>query len=399
VKKIKPLFFILCLLTLVATLPFASACSSEPEEAQILKVGAIFSLTGPAGPGCITLMDGVKIAAGWINDNGGVEIKGKNYLIEVIGEDDMSTPPGALNAVNKLIFQDEVKFIIAPILLPCNMSIAPVTEEAKVIRMKPTTPGGLYEVNPDMRYHFAAYSQEYNVGFVYDYLVQNYPQAKKIAMVWNDDEGGRAGMEADVKAAAARGLEVVFNESYPLGTEDFYPILTRALAKNPDAIDCVNGLPHWQAGIIKQARELGFTGPMFAMGATGDLGAVLHLVGPEFANDVFIADFDPNGPGMPSMIQEIGNRVKQETDAIFTISQVDAWSSLWALVQGIEKAQSLDTDDVVATMEKMSEIETPFGMGRMGGQELYGINRVIIRPSPLSRFVNGQMEFIGFYEP
>jgi hypothetical protein len=66
---------------------------------------------------------------------------------------------------------------------------------------------------------------------------------------------------------------------------------------------------------------------------------------------------------------------------------------LYPLLQGIEKAQSFDTDKVVATLENMKSIDTPYGRGSMSGQDLFGINHVIVRPFTLSRIMKDKIEF------
>src|SRR5438093_1442266 len=55
-------------------------------------------------------------------------------------------------------------------------------------------------------------------------------------------------------------FEVAADEYYERGTKDFYPILTKMLATQPDMLD-VAAAPAGEAGLIlKQARELGFKG-------------------------------------------------------------------------------------------------------------------------------------------
>jgi hypothetical protein len=67
-------------------------------------------------------------------------------------------------------------------------------------------------------------------------------------------------------------------------------------------------------------------------------------------------------------------------------------------LQCIEKAQSLDPDKIVATIEKMMSVDTIWGKGRWGGQEIFGVNHVIIRPVTISRIANGKVEQLNFVE-
>ena len=57
---------------------------------------------------------------------------------------------------------------------------------------------------------------------------------------------------------------------------------------------------------------------------------------------------------------------------------------------------------VVKTMEGMTtpgDLQTLHGPGYIGGMERFGVNRVLYRPLPLTRLMNGVAEFIGFKEP
>jgi hypothetical protein len=35
----------------------------------------------------------------------------------------------------------------------------------------------------------------------------------------------------------------------------------------------------------------------------------------------------------------------------------------------------------------------------MGGNERFGVNRVVVRPMPISRLMKGKIEFVGFKMP
>lgn len=397
-NRFKSSMLIVCIFVTLAAFPFISSCSkASPSEAKTLKIGAMASLTGPAAPGQIEMMDGYKLAAGWINEQGGIKINGQPYMIEIIGEDDMSNPSSAASAALKMI-QDGAKFIAGPLVPQCNLAMNDMCEEAKVLRMKPNGIGGNAEVNPDNHYQFSSNMNVYNVPHIYDYLLKNYPQVKKVAVVTVDDPGGQPGTDACIKEAQSRGLEIVFNERFTFGTSDFYPILTKALATNPDGLDLVCGMM-WQAEVIKSARELGFKGPIYGMAPIGDIHVVANIVGKDFAHDVFFPELDVKSPKTTDMIKEIGDRVQKETKADFLTAQVDAWAGLWVIVQGIEAAQSLDTDAVVTAMEKMKSVETPLGKGVMAGNDLFGVNHVVRRPMPLTRLENGEVDFIEFIKP
>jgi branched-chain amino acid transport system substrate-binding protein len=337
-------------------------------------------------------LDAAKPAADLVNQRGGITVKGQKHLIEIVTGDDQSSPPGAVSAANKLL-QDGIKFIIAPMFIPSNMAIAPICEEAKILRVTPNCADPA-PFGPPNHYSFNAEATIYNIPFVYDKLRKIYPQVKKIAILRPDDPGAKTITDMTVEEIKKRGLEVVFNEAYKIPTEDFYPILTKALQTKPDAIECIFAIIPWAKGIINQSREMGFTGPITCVSSFGDTNILNSMIDPKYAYDICHANPDVTSPKMLPIVRDLGKLVEKETKEKFNFDHVLTLQALWVILQGIEKAQSLDTDKVVNALETRESIETPYGKGRFGGQDLIGINRLMIRTIPFSRIVKGgKVEF------
>jgi len=125
--KVFPAAFI----TFLAALLLVAITGSEAAESAV-KIGMITSLTGPMAPAFKDLADAAKPTADLLNKRGGITIQGKKYLIEIITEDDQSSPPGAVAATNRLI-QQGVKFVLPPLFIPSNMAMTPLAEDAKVL--------------------------------------------------------------------------------------------------------------------------------------------------------------------------------------------------------------------------------------------------------------------------
>jgi branched-chain amino acid transport system substrate-binding protein len=390
-KKGGLVLVVVCSLLLLALFSVSSFFVQEPAaQAKTFKFGLISSMTGMMAPAFKSLIDAAKPAGDLMNKRGGITVKGEKYLIEVVPEDDQSSPPGAVAAANRLI-QAGIKFVYAPQFMVSNMAIAPITEEAKILRIKGLGVGK-EEVGPSLRYSFYASAQLYNIPVCYDYLKKNYPNVKKIAMINPDDPGAKTIFELTEKEIQKRGLELVFKEAFKLGSEDFYPILTKALEKKPDAIDMVLSIAPWSAGVINQSRELGFTGPIFCT-IFADTNILRSMLNPKYAYDIFHAVPDVLSPKMTPMMKDYRVLVEQHTKETFNLDHGLVLEGLYPLLQGIEKAQSFDTDKVVDTLEKMTSIDTPYGRGRMSGLDLFGINHVIVRPFTLSRIMKDKIEF------
>jgi len=389
-KGLKLGLVVCCLVLILALLPLASACPGKEAEAKTLKIGMITSITGPMSVSFKSIYDAAKPTADLLNEMGGITVNGQQYNIEIVTEDDMSSPDGAVAAANLLI-QDGIKFIIAPQFIAANMAIAGICEEAKVIRIQAMSVD-LSQYGPENYYAFDACMTLYWIPPAYDYLAENYPQMKKMAIIMADDPGGVAPNNITVQEAEKRGIETVFNEVFMIGTEDFYPIVTKALAENPDGIEFVLGFVPWAAGIIGAARDMGFTGPAFCGSPLGDINWLNSMVDPAYAYDIFAAGPNVLSPKMLPIVKDHRARVEEVTGG-YNMDNVLPLVAAWPLLQAIEKAQSFDTDKVVDTWANMQSLETAFGTSRMAGEELVGVNRFIVGPVPMGRIMNGEIEF------
>jgi branched-chain amino acid transport system substrate-binding protein len=376
-------------LTLLAIALFSGAAIAQTKA---LKIGLITSMTGPMAPGFKPMLEAAKPAEDMINQKGGVTVKGQKYRIEIITTDDQSSPPGAVAATNKLL-QEGVKFIIAPTFIPNFMAAGPISEEAKVFRVLPASIDPLLFGAPN-RYSFNADPTHYGASYVYDKLKTIFPKLKRVAIVRPDDPGFKFPEEYLIKEIEKRGMQVVAREAFKQGTEDFYPVLTKVLEQKPDSIELLSSILPWTKGVIEQARELGFTGPITSIAHVADVNQLKNALNPKFAYDLYLASPDVASSKMPPMIRDFAKQVEKVSKDKMDFVHVLTLQALWVIVQGIEKAQSVDADQVVAALETMTRVETPYGPGKMVGKDLIGANRLLLKDIPFTRVVKGpKIEF------
>ena len=385
------------LLTLVSIPVLGALGHAAAPEAKTLKIAVINSITGVMAGGFKDITEAVKPTEKLLNEKGGITIGGRKYRVELVSYDDQSSPSGAVAAANKVV-QDKINFLLAPIFMPSNLAIAPITEEAKILRVQAATIGA-EQYGPKNRYLFAARFGTCYIPAIYDYLAKTYPQAKRIARLVPDDPGARHFSDHDVKEAQKHGFEIVFNEAYRIGVEDFYPLLTKALEKKPDAIDVGFGILPWARGLITQARELGFNGPMYAPDFVGDINMLNGMLDAKSGHDFFQWGPDVLSPKMTPLVKDLRRAIEKDLDVKFNFDHTIVLGAVWPLLKAIEKAQSFDTDKVVDTWEKMQSIDSIFGKARMGGQALIGNNHIVMAPAMITRIVGKDkpIEF-GFYE-
>jgi branched-chain amino acid transport system substrate-binding protein len=410
-KKILVLFGVLILIAAILALPVA--CSSQTTSStpgtsttsqvtqttqqtssaapKVLKIGLITSITGPLAPGFKSSYDASKPTQDLLNQLGGLTLNGEKYTIEISVADDKSSPQDAVGAVNKLL-QDGIKFIIAPIFPPNDIAIVPITTAAKAIMIHPASndPMQFTAANP---YYFDANMPFYNTPINQDYLVKNFPQVSKVAYLCPDDPGTAVSFGWCQDEAKKRGKTVVFAEKFPTDTQDFYPLMTKLLAQKPDGIDYTAGSPQWGIGIISQARDLGFTGPIYSDMIMGCPNLLMENIKPAYLNNIFQAAWDVRSDKMSSVVQQLRPMV-EKTGSPFIFDSTHPLLCASIIMEGIKAANSMDTDKVKTAFETMPSINTPFGTATWRGEDLGGIKHMLRYDQVgMSSIMNGKANF------
>jgi len=398
-KGLSKIVICLTLVLFVIALMLAFACG-EPTPEKELEIGAIVGLTGEGSEQIHITGDGMAAAADWINDNGGLTINGEKYLIKLIIEDNKMTVDGSATAATKLVYEDELSFIIGPPVPPFCAAVLEVTEPAKVLTMNLDGSATPMELNPDTPYCFhTVMIREENSRIGFREFLELYPEVETIAYIIPDDPSQYTALEVTEAVAAEFGLTSVATEAYPYGATDFYPALTGILAAEPDVIVQTSGMPSWQGSILKQSRELGFTGPMLCLSHPGADVYVVRDIAGQYGTDYVVLSYALDSPEMTPMMKELRETWPEKYGVEMTLDHLLGWECLWTVTQAIEEAQSLDPTVVRDTLEQMDNIETPFGTGKMSGLETFGLSHVLIRPIAISILMDGVVEHVKWVMP
>ncbi len=363
-------------------------------EAQTYTIGLIHSVSGVMAASFNAVTEAMPLVEELLNSKGGFTVDGQQYLIKLVVEDDMSTTDGAIAAAKKLIGEG-VKQIVAPQFIPSNAAIASLCEENKILRVVSIGPN-LTEYSPPNNYCFAAISTAVGMQAAHDKTFELYPNIKKIAVVALDDPGIQDIVGRAKQDFLNRGIEITLDEQFPADVQDFYPLITKALATNPDAIAGVAGAPPYAKGLLESMRQMDFTGPLLTSAGWGDPVQLTKLIDPQYATDFPMQQPDVSSDLMEPIMKEL----KALSDAKGMTMQMDyalLLGAVWTIVQAIEEAQSFDNDALVSVMETM-QFDTIYGPGEMvGATDIAGVNigldRLMNTPIPFSLIQDGKIEF------
>jgi branched-chain amino acid transport system substrate-binding protein len=374
-----------------APAPQPSSPTPAPAQPLIFKIGVVTSITGPLAPGLKAEYDAAKPTQDLLNQMGGITVNGQKYNIELSVQDDKSSPPDGVAAANRLV-QDGIKFIVAPIFPPVAFAMLPITNQAKVITMAPSQsdPGQFSKDNP---YNFCAFMLAYNTPAIFDHLQKTYPQVKSVAFISPDDPGINITFDLAVQEAQKRGLTVADKERYPTDTADFSSVVTKMLAKKPDAVDMVGGLAIWATNIINNCRDQGFSGPIFADGIGGDPNLLVGMVKPAYLNDIFEGCPNVLSDQMTPIIKQLRPMV-EKTGSQYIYDSANLLSAATVILSGVQAAQSFDPDKVAAAFNSMSSVNSVWGGAKWSGQDLGFLNHMVrLDKVPISSIMNGKVTF------
>ncbi|MBN1321339.1 MAG: ABC transporter substrate-binding protein [Thermoleophilia bacterium] len=370
--------------------------TAEPTgEVKELVIGGIAFLTGPGAAGGMACKTGWELATAKINDAGGLKIGDDTYMVKLIVEDDAMSVDQASTAAQKLIQQDGATFLMGPLVDAFKNVIYPICQQNGVMLANVDTCNASvaieYPSNTDLspdkplfpRFHYA---NDEMMPYLFDYLQENYPDAKTVAVCGVTEECTVALYDWLEGTLAARGLERVGElEQMAPDTADYVPPVTRLLSANPDAILVAVSTPQTWGQVTKAARDLGFDGPV--MCAT-HMGVEFALMIAEGATDIFgagiaMADLESLPQAMQDAHAEYVAKGYSAQDEIADVYLV-GYNGLWVLLQTIQAAQSVDPQEVYDYYQTITEpglLQTLWGDGAyVGGLETAGVNAILNYP-------------------
>jgi branched-chain amino acid transport system substrate-binding protein len=378
----------------VALTSCALVASSQAASAETLKLGVLATLSGAGTAWGISMQGAAELAAEDINSNGGLDVGGKKYMIQIVSYDDHYKAADALTATNRLIFDDGIKFIVGPLGSAPALAVLPVTTENKAVTMTMAfTPKAL---SPEFKYSFRPVIPTDVFSDPQSKWVVQKLGVKRIGGLFPNDESGQQISGANEAAYAAVGAKFVAKEFFERERVDFVPLLTRVLAHNIDAFELDGTSPQTAGLLVKQIRELGFKGPIIRTGgdATAD---ILKIAGKEAAENVYVHQpIDPESPAMMDYTKRFETKYKVPMNAFSPFF----YANIQVLLAAVTKAGTVtDTDKVRDAMLKLADFETLLGKVSWTGQTQWKSNQQLDAPFYVALLKNGTAKIVAKCNP
>ena len=365
-KKVGFVVLVLAVLLAGCQQPTKPTTTPTAKEA-VVKFGAPISLSGKFAEEGKQSLWGMQVAVRWINEHGGIKIGDKTYKVELVYYDDESKKETVQSLIERLATVDKVKFILAPYSSGLTFAAAPIAEKYHVLL---NSHGGASDRIFEQGYRYVVQTLSpasmYQIGFL-DMVHKLDPNAKRLALVYEDAEFSKTVHRAAKEYAEKLGFEIVYDKTYPKGVTDLSPILNELKATKPDILI---GGGHFADGqlLVKQLAELKIdvkgisilVAPSFpkfyeALGtiAEGVCAPAQWEVGvaysPEVAKKMGIEWYGPTQEEFMKLFREVaGGNVTPAYQA------AEAAAAVLAYAKAIEKAQSLDVDKVRDAMDNLT---------------------------------------------
>jgi branched-chain amino acid transport system substrate-binding protein len=216
---------------------FALCAVAVPAQAEngvtadTIIVGQVAALSGPAAALGSGMRTGILAAFEGANAKGGVH----GRKISLLSRDDSYEPADSEAQTKRMIEQDKIFALIGPVGTPTSKVAQPVAQAAGVPFFAPFTGAGfLRDARLDNVVNLrASYDQETERWIEFLTVSQ---KAKRIAIFYQDDAFGQAGLSGVKKAMTKRSMELVAEANFPRNTTQVKPALDIIQAAKPDAV-------------------------------------------------------------------------------------------------------------------------------------------------------------------
>jgi len=393
IKRLLMLVGIWCMVLMLA-IPLVTSCAAPEPEKAVLKVAAVGALSGECADWGIPIQEGLYYWRDDINAKGGITVGGKTYMIEAISYDDKADTSVMLDCFNKLIYEENVKYIL-PLFIGSNAYAAlPIVDDNNVIIM--TAGCGFDDVlGPEHPTWFRNFTNPHERSpAILKWVSENHPGVTRWIDIVSDDEYGVAVEETSAKVGPGYGFEILPTEYVEWGVVDITPIMSRVVAQNPDMILLANIDLGTQPLMIKAARELGYTGLMGTdcSGIVDDV-FVPAAGGAENVEGFFAMSLTAYGEGAKFVKPEYAAFQERYTEdhGFFSDWAADNYMCLQILEQAIIRADSVDTLKVAAELEGGKDYDTLIGIDYFGGEAFYGRAGQLMPPLPFAEFQDGHL--------
>ncbi len=323
--------------------------------ADTILLGQSAAMTGATAVLGKQMNAGASLYFDYINSQGGVF--GRKIVLKAL--DDMYEPDEAARNTKKLIEEERVFALFGYVGTPTSQAALPLVNQARIPFFAPFT-GAQSLRDPRSRYvfHVRAGYEEETAAIVRQIRTTG---LKRIAVVYNDDAYGRAGItgiQHAVKALSAdSGVQVVAQESVIRNTVEIGDAIQAAMKAKPDAVVLISAY-RTVGAFVKEALRRGYSGQFYNVSFVGTQ-ALTKEVGPQ-GSGVIISQVMPH-PGnatLPVVREYLRLLQAAGKQNDFDYASIEGFIAAKAFVEGLRRTgKDLTRERFVTAVEGMRNVD------------------------------------------
>lgn len=363
------------------------------DKSKILKLGLSIPLNKAI---YVDMVRAIEAMIDWDNQHGGWLIGGEYYKIQGIAYDEGATLDQATKGINKLVYEDKVKFLIGTHF---TENWASITEANKVLSMAQIN----WAMAPNYRYVFNSTGLGLQNIAVPGWICKNYSDAiKRYVIAMPDDPEGPKfsgdAMKSPYDLFSGVSPQVFF---FPRQTQDFNSVATKVLSMNPTLFTAIGGPESLWGQVFSAMRKVGYKGLMFAPPPVS-IQTLKEILSPEalegIINGAQVTDFD-----LPSTQEAKDLNIawkakygRQDGPATMTY-----FGLYFCLKSALQRAGSVDVDKVAAMISGGMKFDSPTGTIQMINRPDVGIDRTVDSVSTyyIKQMINGRPKLLATIGP
>jgi branched-chain amino acid transport system substrate-binding protein len=397
--------FLVLLSVAVSILMAAGSVSAQTCDAKDeLLIGDHQPLSGAAAAAGQAIHNAVKLALKHYNEGTHplnptpcLHVGGKKYKLTDAVYDNRYTAEGGIAAAKRLVFEDGAKFVVGTMGSGPSVAASDAVFEAnKIIFVTTGWSKNVISKDKPFTWRLNPTASEFGEAF-WQWAKENLPNVKTVGMTARNDEAGRGtipGVHATMKKF---GIEPIITEYYEVGTQDFYPHLTRIIAAKPDMI-LAGGKPVEEGLMAKQLHELGWEGPVSQLCQQPEVH--LETTGSKEALEgvycFYGVDFEAGPPFITPEMERIYKAYNAEyPGVIMDPISLMVYDATVGVLEAIKMAQTLDTEKVNYVFGNFNWLLSTGVMSSWGGKEKIGRDAQIVQPVSVSQWKDGKIQIIG----
>lgn len=358
-RKVKSLFFVLVVASLVLTACGGGAAPAPADSNEPIKVGAIFDLTGATGDVGTPYSEGVKGYVEWLNANGGVE----GHPIELISADYAYKVDVAEQLYSQYVSEGVVAFMGWG--TGDTEAMRTKIAEDKIPFMSASYSAALLDMDA-APYNFligTSYSDQAIIAIRWaldDWAEKGESGAPQIALIHHDSPFGTSPVE-DAKAfAEANGAEFM-SLAMPGGVTDYVAELAQMQTFGADYA-IVHTVSSPAAVLLKDAQSQGFEAQFICLNWCAD-EILVNLAGDAAEGVMGAIPFAP--PSSPVAGHDEAKKFLEgqgKTLDEATLHYTQGWWTMATMVEGIrrvlEEGKEVNGENIRAALEGMQNFST-----------------------------------------